>query len=71
MPKQYSRDSIYCGPLYSPGVHHATVNSPTAAAFPDPMGYLNSQPPELRWIEAGGGDEINDWADYGPDDGRG
>lgn len=49
-------------PLFSDGVHHAEVSSPTwGVAIPDPLGYLAASPPEMNWMNTGGGDDVNDW----------
>lgn len=64
------KDALYVGPLYSPGVHHAEVHSPTAGSPPDPLGLLDANRPSLSWTTQGGGDNVNDWKALPPSDGK-
>ncbi len=67
-----SKGVTMASPLYSAGVHHAEVHSPVAGTdTPDPMGFLSSSPTEASFLTAGGGDDVSDWHEEFPDDGKG
>ena len=56
-------------PLYETGVGHAKVNTPQPTSFPDPLGYLKFCGGASEKT-SGSGDDVNEWKDLGPSDGR-
>lgn len=59
------------GPLYSDGVGHARVYSPTMGEPPDPLGLLDPTGHEAPFVDTGSGDDTNDWTDiHFPDGGQ-